>query len=229
MKIKWYGQAAFMLTRADGFRIVTDPYTPEELGFAPMLDEADLVLTSSDDDSAHCRSDLILGNPATLNTVETVQAGGITNIAGVEVHAIEAMEVEDHPLHEPGANAMYRFVVDGMEIAHMGDVGNDLNAAQVEFFEGTDVLLALAGGQFTTRLEEVKRLIDTVQPKLVIPMHFRTLCYKPRSLHWIPSFLSYFDEEKDVDFAFGCEVEVSAETLPEDTRVLVMDYARPGH
>lgn len=228
MKIKWYGQAAFMLTSETGFRIVTDPYTPHELGYAPMLDEADLVLTSSDDDSAHCRSDLILGNPATLNTLEAVIAGGTTTVAGVQVDAVEAMEVEDHPLHEPGANAMYRFEMDGLQIGHMGDVGNDLNEKQTDFFKGVDVLLTLAGGQFTTRLDEVKRLIDLVEPKIVIPMHFRTLCYKPRNLYWIETFLSYFDEETQVDFAFDCEAEVTFDTLPKSTRVLVMDYARAG-
>ncbi len=228
MKLKWYGQAAFMITRSDGFRIVTDPYTPDELGFAPMRDEADLVLTSSDDDSAHCRSDLIPGNPATLNTLKAVEAGGSLEIAGVEVHAVEAMEIEDHPLHEPGANAMYRFDVDGMQIAHMGDIGNPLNVKQTAFFEGTDILLTLAGGQFTTDLDEVKRLIDVTKPKLVIPMHFRTLCYKPRNLHWIETFLSYFDEANDVDFAFGCEADIDPSSLPDTTRVLVMDYARSG-
>ncbi len=228
MKLKWYGQAAFMITRADGFRIVTDPYTPHELGYAPMLDEADLVLTSSDDDSAHCRSDLILGNPATLNTLEAVKAGGRMDIAGVEVLAVEAMEIEDHPLHEPGANAMYRFEVDGLQIGHMGDIGNDLNQKQTAFFEGVDVLLTLAGGQFTTHLDEVKRLIDVTKPKIVVPMHFRTLCYKPRNLYWIETFLSYFDEANDVDFAFDCEAEIDPSNLPDQTRVLVMDYARSG-
>lgn len=228
MKLKWYGQAAFMLTRQDGFRIITDPYTPHELGYAPMLDEADLVLTSSDDDSAHCRSDLILGNPETLNTLDVVKAGQPMTVAGVEIQAVEAMEVEDHPLHEPGANAMYRFEVDGMQIGHMGDVGNDLNEKQTDFFKGVDILLTLAGGQFTTRLEEVKRLIDVTEPKIVVPMHFRTLCYKPRNLHWIETFLSHFDEENQVDFAFDCEAEITKDTLPENTRVLVMDYARSG-
>lgn len=226
MKIKWYGQAAFLLTREDGFRIVTDPYTPEELGFEPMLDCADLVLTSSDDDSAHCRSDLISGNPICFNALDAVRAGGAKTVAGVKVRAIEAAEIEDHPLHEPGANAMYRFEADGLQIAHMGDIGNSLNEKQTAFFEGTDILLALAGGQLTTPLDDVKRLIEAVVPKVVIPMHFRTLCYRPRNLHWIETFLSYFDEEKDVDFAFGCQADIYKSDLPEQTKVLVMDYAR---
>lgn len=226
MRIKWYGQAAFLLTSQSGLRVICDPYTPENLGYAPMMDPADIVLTSSDDDDAHCRYDLILGDPAWLNTLDVVRAGGTTTIAGLGVRAIEAMEIEDHPLHEPGANAMYRFELDGMQIGHMGDVGNDLNDKQVAFFDGTDILLTLAGGVFTTRLDEVKRLIDATGPKLVIPMHFRTLTYKPRNLHWIETFLGYFDEEKDIDFAFGCEAEITNDTLPDRTRVLVMDYAR---
>ena len=28
MKIKWYGHAAFLITSAQGIRIVTDPYEP---------------------------------------------------------------------------------------------------------------------------------------------------------------------------------------------------------
>jgi L-ascorbate metabolism protein UlaG (beta-lactamase superfamily) len=228
MRIKWYGQAAFMLTSDSGLRIVTDPYTPHELGFAPMTDEADIVLTSSDDDSAHCRYDLVPGDPKWLNTLDAVREGGSSTVAGLEVLAIEAIEIESHPLHEPGANAMYRFELDGMQIGHMGDIGDPLNEAQTAFFEGIDVLLTLAGGELVTPLDDVKRLIDETRPKLVIPMHFRTLCYKPRSLLWISSFLSYFDEAKEVDFAFGCEIEINKENLPAQTRVLVMDYARAG-
>lgn len=226
MRIKWYGQAAFMLTSDSGLRVACDPYTPETLGYAPMTDPADIVLTSSDDDDAHCRYDLVPGDHTWLNTLDAVRAGGKSTVSGLAVKAIEAMEIEDHPLHEPGANAMYRFELDGMQIAHMGDVGNDLNDRQIAFFEGTDILLTLAGGVFTTRLDEVKRLIDVARPKLVIPMHFRTLTYRPRNLHWIETFLRYFDEENDVDFAFGCEVDITKDDLTDRTRVLVMDYAR---
>ena len=226
MQIKWYGQAAFMITSAAGLRIALDPYTPDELGYAPMNDPADIVLTSSDDDSAHCRHDLVPGDHVWLNTLDAVREGGCKTVAGLDVRAVEAMEIEDHPLHEPGANAMYRFDVDGMQIGHMGDVGNDLNDKQIAFFQGVDVLLTLAGGVFTTRLDEVKRLIDATAPKLVIPMHFRTLTYKPRNLHWIETFLSHFDEASEVDFAFGDTVTLTKNDLPDRTRVLVMDYAR---
>ena len=227
MKLKWYGQAAFRIVSDDGLRIVCDPYTPEELGFAPIEDQADIVITSSDNDSAHCRHDLVPGPHNWLNALDAVRAGGHATVGDLPVQAIEAMEIETHPLHDPEANAMYRFEIDGIKIAHMGDCGNDLNAQQTDFLRGADVLLALTGaGGFVLSLEEVMRVIGETKPKLVVPMHFRTLNYKPRSMEWIGAFLELWDEEKDVDFAFGCEVELTKKNLPDSTRVLVMDYAR---
>ena len=227
MRIKWYGQAAFLITGDDERRIVCDPYTPEELGYAPMTDEADIVITSSDNDSAHCRHDLVPGDHVWLNALDAVRAGGAMTVGGLDVTSVEAMEIETHPLHDPEANAMYRFEVDGIKIAHMGDCGNDLNEKQTDFLRGADVLLALTGaGGFVLSLDEVMRVIGETKPKIVIPMHFRTLAYKPRSMEWIEAFLAHWDEEKDVDFAFGCEARITKQDLPDATRVLVMDYAR---
>ena len=227
MKIKWYGQAAFAITASAGRRIICDPYTPEELGFAPIADKADIVITSSDDDSAHCRHDLVPGDHLWLNALDAARAGGHAGIGGLDVMA---MEVDAATTSDAGgfdANAMYRFTVDGIDIAHMGDCGTTLDGRQTDFLKGADILLALTGADgLVLPLGEVMRVIDETCPKIVIPMHFRTLCYKPRSLEWIGAFLAFWDEERDVDFAFGCEVELTRGDLPGKTRVLVMDYAR---
>lgn len=227
MKIKWYGHAAFRLTPERGPTVITDPYTPEGVGYAPIEDEADLVITSSDDDDAHCRADLIKGDPMVVNALQVALDGGRTDVGGLDIRAIEAAEWEEHPEHAPGQNAMYRFTLYGIDIAHMGDVGNPLSDRQIAFLEGVDVLLALAGGYLTIELDELKRVIDRARPKVVIPMHFRTLTYRPRNTHWIERFLSYFDD-RDVDFACAAEVDLKRGDLPDETRVLVMDYIRAG-
>lgn len=226
MEIKWYGHAAFRLLPTKGPVVITDPYTPEGVGYAPIRDTADLVLISSDDDDAHCRADLISGDPVVLNALEVAQGGGAGRAAGLTVTAIEAAEWEQHPEHEvPGQNGMYRFKLDGIDCAHMGDVGNPLSPAQQDFFEGVDVLFALAGGYLTIELPDLMEMIDRVEPKLVIPMHFRTLTYRPRNTMWIESFLSHFDDNR-VDFACASEVNLTTADIPKNTRVLVMDYAR---
>ena len=224
MELKWYGHAAFRLTDGSGRSVITDPYTPDGVGYRPIDETADLVIISSDDDDAHCRADLIPGSPAVVNSLSVAQTGGSAEAAGISVRAIEAAEWDHHPEHEvPGQNGMYRFEMDGLKIAHMGDVGNPLTPAQIGFFEDTDVLLALAGGYLTIELPDLMEMIHAVKPKIVVPMHFRTLTYKPRNTMWIGSFLSHFKDE-DVDFAFDHTTTINVADLPEHTRVLVMDY-----
>ena len=225
MKLKWYGQASFRITAEDGTSIVTDPYTPETSGYAPVTEPTDIVIRSSDNDSFHCRADLIPGEPAVVTALDLAGNGGETTVNGIRIRAIEAMEALNHRYHDPDQNGMYRFTVDGIDIGHMGDVGNPLNDEQIDFFKGIDVLLALAGGHPTIELDDLKTVIDGAQPRLIVPMHFRTLTYKPRNTYWIETFLSYFPAE-NIDFAFGSEATVTRDSLPDSTRVLVIDYAR---
>lgn len=225
MKLKWYGHAAFRITSSDGLSIITDPYNPDGVGYPPITEEADMVIISSDDDDAHCRFDLIPGDPVVVNALEVAQSGGDRTVQGITITAIQAMEIENHPLHAPGQNGMYRFEVDGISIAHMGDVGNPLSEAQTTFFKDVDILLALTGDIFTIALDELKRVIDAAKPRFVVPMHFRTLTYKPRNTFWIEAFLAYFDD-KVVDFAFDYEIELTPDDVPDHTRVLVLDYMR---
>ncbi|MGD1886225.1 MAG: MBL fold metallo-hydrolase [Cohaesibacteraceae bacterium] len=229
MQLKWYGHAAFRITAQNapkaGLSIITDPYTPDGVGYRTINETADLVIISSDDDDAHCRADLIPGEPAVINALDTALAAGSPEAAGVTVKAGEAAEWEHHPRGVPGQNGMYRFEVDGLKIAHMGDVGNPLTDDQMAFFEDVDVLLALAGGYLTIELPDLVALIRKMKPKIVVPMHFRTLTYRPRNTMWIESFLSYYDNA-DVDFAFDHTVTLNRADIPDATRVLVMDYVR---
>lgn len=226
MQITWYGHAAFKLTPETGSSVICDPYTPEGVGYQPIDESADLVVISSDDDSAHCRADLIPGNPAVLNALNVAQNGGSAQAAGLTVNAIEAAEWDHHPEHAvPGQNGMYRFEMDGIRVAHMGDVGNPLTTDQMGFFENVDVLLALTGGYLTIELPDLMKLIETVRPKLIIPMHFRTLTYRPRNTMWIESFLTYFDDE-DVDFACHSTITLNKTDIPMAPRVMVMTHAR---
>ena len=175
--------------------------------------------------SFHCRADLIPGDFVTVNALELAQSGGQTEVKGVPIRAIEAMEALNHRYHDPDQNGMYRFEMDGIHVGHMGDIGNAFSAAQIDFFKGVDVFLALVGGHPTIELDDLTVVIDAVQPKWVVPMHFRTLSYVERNSYWISTFLSYFEED-DLDFAFGYEMDITRDNLPTSTRVLVLDYVR---
>lgn len=225
MKIKWYGHASFLITANDGTAIITDPYTPETSGYAPISDVADVVIMSSDNDLFHCRADLLPGSPLVINALTVAQQGGKRQELGIEFQAMEAMEALDHREHDPDQNGMFRFEVDGISVGHMGDVGNPLTTAQMDFFKDVDVLLALVGGHPTLELDDLKAVIDYAKPNYVIPMHFRTLRYKPRNQYWIDPFLSYFAEEQ-IDIASNYEVELTPAALPTPTRVLLLTHSQ---
>jgi L-ascorbate metabolism protein UlaG (beta-lactamase superfamily) len=224
VKLKWYGHASFRITADSGSSIITDPYDPRTAGYKPFTEAADVVVISSDNDSFHCNEHLIPGEHITINALELARSGQPRVEHGVRFTAVEAMEALNHREHHPDQNGMYRMVVDGISIGHMGDIGNALTQSQLEFFAGVDVLLALAGGHPTLELDDLETAIKFIKPKLVIPMHFRTLTYKPRNMFWIESFLERFDAA-EVDFACSSEIELSASMLPEKTRVLVLDHA----
>jgi L-ascorbate metabolism protein UlaG (beta-lactamase superfamily) len=224
MRIKWYGHASFLIMSRSGLRIITDPYTPETSGYMPVRDAADIVIISSDNDTFHCRADLIPGKPTVINALEVALSGGQRTEKGVEFTAIECMEALNHKFHDPDQNGMYRFMVDGISVGHMGDMGNALTDEQLEFFKDVDVLLALAGGHPTIELDDLKVAIDYVRPRLIIPMHFQTLRYKPRNCFWIYKFLEYFPDE-EVDFACDYETTITRDMLPEHTRVLLLTHA----
>jgi L-ascorbate metabolism protein UlaG (beta-lactamase superfamily) len=223
VKLKWYGHASFRITTDSGSSIITDPYDPRTAGYKPFTEPADVVVISSDNDSFHCNEQLIPGEHITINALELARSNQARVEHGVKFTATEAMEALNHREHHPDQNGMYRMVVDGISIGHMGDIGNALTQSQLEFFAGVDVLLALTGGHPTLELDDLETAINFIKPKLVIPMHFRTLTYKPRNTVWIESFLEYFDDSK-IDFACSSEIDLGVPMLPETTRVLVMDY-----
>jgi L-ascorbate metabolism protein UlaG (beta-lactamase superfamily) len=226
MKLKWYGHASFLIQSDDGMTIVTDPYGEhEESGYWPVTENAHVVIRSSATDHFHNRADLIPGNPAVITALEVARNGGEHRERGITVRAMEVKENLKHHNGNPDSNGMYRFTVDGMNIGHMGDVGNPLTEQQIEFFKDVHVLLALTGGYPTIELADLKTAIDIIKPRWVVPMHFRTLTVGPRlrRMLWIQSFLDYFSPD-DVDFANDCEVTITPANLPSQTRVLVLDY-----
>lgn len=223
MLLTWYGHASFRIEAADGTSIVTDPYDPATSGYKPFPDPADLVVVSSSTDDFHCNAHLVPGAPTIVDALALAQNGGERTEAGIRIRAIEAMEALNHRYHDPDQNGMYRLSVDDLEIGHLGDVGNPLTEAQLEFFKDLDLLLALAGGHPTIELDDLKRVIDVTQPRLVVPMHFRTLRYKPRNSLWIGSFLECFPDDR-VDFACDSSITLTRGDLPKETRVMVLDY-----
>jgi L-ascorbate metabolism protein UlaG (beta-lactamase superfamily) len=219
--IKWIGHACFHIW-GDGVSIVTDPYTPAVAGLSPLREAADVVIMSSDDDPFHSDAADVPGSPMVLNALEIARQGGSCEARGIRFDAIEAKESLVHKTN-PGDNAMYAFTLDGIRVGHMGDVGNPLTPEQLGLLRGVDVLFALTGGPVTIELSDLDTALRTVQPKIVIPMHYRIPNLKLKILG-LEAFTSRYPQEM-VDIRPTSEIELTPQRLPNQMQIVALQPA----
>ncbi len=225
MKIVWEAHACFSISgrtsaSAQGeLRITTDPYMPERANLPAPVHPADLVIMSSHDDLFHSFTPGVPGAPAIVNALAVARDGGHALARGLSIRTMETLESVIHKTH-PDANAMYRFELDGISVAHMGDVGNPLTPEQLAFLAGVDVLLALTGGPPTIELSDLDAVLAAIRPRVVIPMHYRIPGLNLKILG-IDAFLPRYPAEI-VDVRRDCELTLTRDTLPAAMRIVVL-------
>jgi len=219
MHIKWHGHASFRI-KGDGVEIVTDPYTPEIAGYDPITEPADIVIMSSANDTFHSCATMVPGNPVVINALEITKTAA--EVKGIRFSSVAAMESIQHK-DNPDQNAMYRFEVEGIKVGHMGDVGNRLKDNQLRFFDGVDVLFALTGGPPTIELDHLDEVISSIQPKVTIPMHYRTPKVKLTRIHPLEDFTSRYPSQI-IHYNPTAEAEFSSTELPSGHQIHVLNY-----
>ena len=175
LAIEWVGLACFRLWQDDRPVLVMDPYTPSAVGLGgpdvPFL-QADQVIVSSLTDRGHACIQVVEGNPPVINALDLAEGRRRAEMNGEPIVTVKAAEAPDHP---EGAddNALYAFRAEDLWILHMGDLGYGLSVDQLTPFAGRcDVLLAIVGEKLTLTLDELEPMIEILQPKWVLPMHY---------------------------------------------------------
>ena len=119
-----------------------------------------------------------------------------------------------------GKNTVYLMEVDGMSICHLGDLGHVLNAEQVEEIDDVDVLLLPVGGVSTLNAPMAAEVIRRLEPKVVVPMHYKTLAIS-RRLGTIDEFLKEMGVEQ---IESKPKLSLTKSNLPASTQVFLLDY-----
>ena len=216
MKIKWYGHAAFILTSKDGVKVITDPYESGAFGgalsYGTIPDEADVVIVSHDH-ADHFTADL-KGKPHILN-----KEGKFT-FRGIEFIGIPVF-------HDPskgkdrGKNFLFSFTIDGIKVCHCGDLGHRLNQEELKKVGEVDLLLIPVGGFYTLEPGEAVKVCKDINPKVIIPMHYKTeKCNFP-----IADAEDFLKGWKDIKRMASSEMELEVNKLPTKTEVVTLKYA----
>jgi len=215
VRLRWYGQAFFSLTRSDGFTVAIDPF--KEMGYPVPTDvQADVCLVTHGHFD-HANTGIIGGRPTILKGEEAV---GTHDVKGVTLVGTAAFHDQEQGAKR-GPNTIFNFELAGVRFCHLGDIGHLLNEAQVKSVGPVDVLMVPVGGYYTIPVEEVDRLIDQLQPKVVIPMHFKTEAVPDLPIAPLEAWLKGKSEVKRLGRSW---VEIRRDDLPEHREIWVLDY-----
>ncbi len=161
MEITWLGHACFRL-RWENQVVITDPF-PAELGLRPDPRPA-TVVTVSNSHPNHSNWEGVTGDPHVLT------APGEYQYAGVSVRGV--MTPLGPGIAQAQRNVAFCINLDGVNVCHLGDLNTPITARHVADLSPVDVLLVPLGGGCTLDLEEVLTVMESLAPKLVVPMHF---------------------------------------------------------
>ncbi len=165
MIITWYGQSCFKIQSGD-LVIVIDPFS-KEIGLTPPRFRADIALSTHAHDD-HNNLESVAGDPFIINSP------GEYEVKGAYIHGIKTFHDNENGA-ERGLNTIFLVEVEGIRVLHMGDYGDDANrdAQFIEEVGEVDILLVPVGGTFTIDGQRAARLTKDIEPRFVIPMHYK--------------------------------------------------------
>ena len=205
IKLTWLGHSCFKVEE-DGFAVVFDPMKDGSVpGVRPVREKADLVLCS------HGHGD---HNAAELIDVSDAKADSPFRIYPMSSYH------DDAEGRKRGMNTIYMLDDGTMRIAHMGDIGCDLTDEQIDRIRGCDLLMIPVGGFYTIDCRQAHDMVGQIDPKVVIPMHYRSRKFGYDQISGREEFVELIGNDEDreiISRRFICE------ELPKVRALLLME------
>ncbi|MCK5122866.1 MAG: MBL fold metallo-hydrolase [Candidatus Pacebacteria bacterium] len=164
MNIVWYGQSCFKIQSKD-IILITDPFD-KKIGLRPPFGSADIV-TISHNHYDHNNFQVIKNDPFIVDSV------GEYEIKKVTIKGIDSCH-DNQGGKEKGQNTIYKIEMEGIKICHLGDFGQStLVNGQLEKIGQIDILFIPIGGVFTIDWKSASAIISQIEPRIIIPMHYK--------------------------------------------------------
>jgi len=213
MEIIWYGHSCFRLSERGMASVVTDPYDHRVVGYEALKLKADIV-TVSQNLPAHNFVQAVKGENYVITGPGEYEIGGVF-ITGMQTNG-HSKRAEDEP-----RNTLYVIDYNGITIAHLGSLNRVPTQTEIEDLGPVLIALVPVGSGGALNAAKAAEIVSLFEPSIVIPMRYATKASIPK-LDPVSKFL------KEMGLA---EMEIlpslkvaSKSGLPEETRVIVLDY-----
>lgn len=213
MEITYIGHSCFKI-KGKNLELVIDPYDPAQTGYKLPKLSADLVL-SSHDHFDHNNVSGVSGYKMALTTP------GEYEINDVYIEGLSSYH-DDKDGKDRGRNILFQISMDDMNILHLGDLGHILSKDTLEKILDIDVLMIPVGGFYTIDAEVASKIISSIEPGIVIPMHYNEEDSNKLTKD-MDSLKKFLDEMGVENVKKLDKLKVSKSDIPEETEVVVLN------
>lgn len=204
MLIKWLGHSCFKIS-VESQSLIIDPFEKGSVrGFRDLDEKANIVLCSH-----------LHGDHCGTSCVELVES---KYDSPFEIETIDSYHDEKKGALR-GDNLIHIITVqDYYKVVHLGDLGCMLEKEQIEKIKDCHVLLIPVGGYYTIGPEVARKIVEAVNPKVTIPMHYKSADFGYDVLKTVFDFTKYFEK---VIYLTTDTLQFSDEL---DNEIIVLDY-----
>lgn len=213
MEIIHLGHSSFKI-RGKQATIVTDPFDAGMVGIKFPKVEARIV-TISHEHKDHNNAKGVEGNPY------IIRGPGEYEISDVFVRGI-ATHHDNKYGEERGRNTIYKFEIDGIHLAHLGDLGHKLSDQQLDDLGDVDILLIPVGGVYTIDAKKAAEVVTQIEPHIVIPMHYNEDRLNQETVGKLSKVGEFFKEiGKSINLQ--PKLTISKDKIPVDLQVIALE------
>jgi L-ascorbate metabolism protein UlaG (beta-lactamase superfamily) len=216
--ITYLGHSCFQLRGRDT-DLLTDPFPPE-MGYS-LNGASAHIITVSHPHRGHSYSEGVAGEG------RVVAGPGEYEVRGVFIQGIPTFHDAEGG-RDRGRNTAFRLEMDGLRLAHLGDLGHLPGADLVAALKDVDVLFLPVGGHSTISPEEAVKVVGQLHPRVTIPMHYAAGASQS-PLCGVEDFLKAAGARSDEGGGPATprpRLSISPTTLPASPQIVVLDCSR---
>jgi L-ascorbate metabolism protein UlaG (beta-lactamase superfamily) len=215
--VQYLGHSCFRIRGRDGI-VLTDPFD-RSVGLDIGKPTAHIVTVSHDHPD---HANVAAVRPA-RERVFVIEGAGEYEVGGILITGVRTAH-DKKKGDERGKNTVYVIHIDDVVFCHLGDLGHELTAQQIDEIGSVDVLFVPVGGGETVGPAEAVQVISQLEPRIVVPMHY-ALEGQATSEHNLAPLDKFTHELGLKEYVAEAKLSLNSSNLPADqeqTRVVVL-------